>query len=155
MDEPSAPWYGEMLDLLGVPRVIWRIDPFVPLPDLGPRFDYVCAFMICFNRHIYEDVWKIEQWRFFLDDLWTHLKPGAIVWFELNPGVNGTHYTPELRGFFESRGAIVDGKRLIWGLDQLHYRVLLNATKVETYATRKPAVPPQPRNGGISAPSHT
>jgi SAM-dependent methyltransferase len=147
MYDPGAAWYGEMLQLLGVPRIIWRIDPFVPLPDLGPPFDYVCAFMICFNRHIYENAWKIEQWRFFLDDLWTHLNPGAIVWFELNPGLNGAHYTPELRTFFESRGAIIDGKRLVWGMDQTQYHVLLDLAKLETAAMRKSAIPPQPRTG--------
>jgi SAM-dependent methyltransferase len=137
MHDPGAAWYGDMLDLLGVRRVIWRIDPFVPLPDLGPRFDYVCAFMVCFNRHIYEDVWKIEEWRFFLDDLWTRLKPGAVVWFELNPGVNGAHYTPELRSYFESRGAIADGKHLIWGMDEMRYRVLQQLSRQETAAMRK------------------
>lgn len=137
LDIPYLAWYGEILEVFGVRRVLWKIDPFVPLPDLGPRFDYVCAFMVCFNRHIYEDVWKIEEWRFFLDDLWTHLKPGAVVWFELNPGVNGTHYSPELRSFFESRGAIIDGKRLVWGLDKLQYKVLLDLARLEAAAIRK------------------
>jgi SAM-dependent methyltransferase len=155
MHDPAAAWYGEMLELLGVSRVISRIDPFVPLPDLGPRFDYVCAFMVCFNRHIYEDIWKVEQWRFFLDDLWTHLKPGAVVWFELNPGLNGSHYTPELEAFFKSRGAIVDGKRLIWGLKESHYRVLLDLSRLEAAAVRKAALARQSVNGGASVSSKT
>ncbi len=115
LPDPGIAWYGEVLEVFGVRRVLSSIDPFVPLPDVGPRFDYVCAFMVCFNRHIHENVWKIDEWRFFLDDLWTHLKPRAVVWFELNPGLNGAHYSPELREFFQSRGAIVDGKRLVLG----------------------------------------
>jgi len=150
MHDPGAAWYGDMLELLGVQRVIWRIDPFVPLPDLGPRFDYVCAFMVCFNRHIYEDVWKIEEWRFFLDDLWTRLNPGAVVWFELNPGLNGAHYSPELKSYFESRGAIVDGKYLVWGLDQRHYRVLQQLSKQETATVRKAAAARRVPKGEIS-----
>lgn len=153
--DPGIAWYGEVLGLFGVRRVIWRIDPFVPLPGLGPRFDYVCGFMVCFNRHVYEDAWKIEEWRFFLDDLSTRLNRGAIVWLELNPGVNGLHYSPELRSFFESRGAIIDGKRLVWGMDEMHYRVLQRLSKLETAAMRKAALAPQPGNGGISVPSRT
>jgi len=155
LPDPSIAWYGEVLDIFGVTRVLWCIDPFVPLPDLGPRFDYACGFMVCFNRHVYENAWKIEEWRFFLDDLWTHLKPGAVVWLELNPGVGGLHYTPELRSFFESRGAIVDGKRLVWGMDEMHYRVLQRLSKLETAAMRKAAIAPELRIAGASASSHT
>jgi len=137
MLEPINVWYADMFELFSMPqRVIWRIDPFVPLPGLGPRFDYVCSFMVCFNRHLEECVWKVEEWRFFLDDLWTHLKPGAVVWFQLNPGVGGAHYTPDLQAFFESRGAIVDGKHLVWGMDELQYRLLLHLAKKETAAIR-------------------
>ena len=131
LDDPTAGWYGKIFELFGVRRVIWRIMPFVPLPDLGAKFDYVTGFMICFNDHQSENPWKLEQWRFFLDDLATRLKPGAIVWFELNPAADGSHYTPELKTFFESRGIIVDGKRLVWGLDEMHYRVLLRLAQLE------------------------
>ena len=139
MHDRNAAWYGEMLEIFGVRRVMWRIDPFVPLPDLGAPFDYVCSFMVCFNRHICPDIWKVEEWRFFLDDLKTRLKPGAIVWFELNPTPDGTHYTPELKAFFESRGAIVDGKRLVWGLDRTQYRLLLDLARRESASVRKGA----------------
>lgn len=133
MAEPINAWYADMFELFGMPkRVMWRIDPFVPLPDLGPRFDYVCSFMVCFNRHLEPGAWKIEEWRFFLDDLWTHLKPGAVVWFQLNPGVGGAPCTPEVQGYFESRGAIVDGKHVVWGMEKLQYRVLLKLAKLET-----------------------
>lgn len=140
MHDPDNAWCGEMHELLGVKRMIWRIDPFVPLPALGARFDYVCAFMICFNRPLDPDVWRIKEWRFFLDDLWTRLKPGAIVWLELNKEADGALYTPELKSFFESRGAIVDGKRLIWGMDQMHYRVLLDLSRLEAASVRKAAL---------------
>jgi cyclopropane fatty-acyl-phospholipid synthase-like methyltransferase len=135
--DPGFEWYADMFELFGMPkRVIWRIDPFVPLPDLGPPFDYVSAFMVCFNRHLEENAWKIEEWRFFLDDLWTHLKPGAVVWFQLNPGPNGAPYSPELQSYFESRGAIVDGKHVVWGMDKLQYRLLLKLARQEIAAIR-------------------
>ena len=139
MDDPSAAWYGKMFELYGIPRTHWYINPFVPLPDLGPRFDYATGFMICFNQHQSPNAWKVEEWRFFLDDLWTHLNPGAVVWFELNPALDGTHYTPEVKSYFESRGAIVDGKRVVWGLTPLEYKVLLRLGQLETAARRRAA----------------
>ncbi|HYY28174.1 MAG TPA: hypothetical protein VE860_09535, partial [Chthoniobacterales bacterium] len=41
--------YAEMFELLQIPRQIWRIEPFQPLPDLGVRFDLVTGFAVCFN----------------------------------------------------------------------------------------------------------
>ena len=140
--DPTAAWYGKMFRLYGVPRVIWYINPMEKLPDLGPPFDYVTGFMICFNQPKSENAWRIEQWRFFLDDLQSHLKPKAIVWFELNPGLDGIHYTAELREFFESRGAIVDGKRLVWGLQPMEYRILQRLASLEASAARKATLAP-------------
>ncbi len=137
LDNPGSAWYLEMLGLFGVRRVTERIDPFQKLPDLGAPFDYVCSFMVCFNSHFGPDVWKTDEWRFFLDDLKTRMKPGAIIWFELNPMPDGNHYTPELKAFFESRGAIVDGKRLVWGMKETEYRTLLDLGRLEAASVRK------------------
>jgi SAM-dependent methyltransferase len=138
--DPSAAWYGKMFELYGIPRTIWYINPLEKLPDLGPRFDCVTGFMICFNQPKGDNAWRIEQWRFFLDDLQTHLKPKAVVWFELNPGLDGAHYSAELREFFESRGAIVDGKRLVWGIQPMEYRILQRLASLEVSAMRKAAM---------------
>jgi SAM-dependent methyltransferase len=140
--DPNAAWFAKMFELYAIPRVIWYINPFEPLPDLGPRFDYVTGFMICFNQPKSEKAWKIEEWRFFLDDLWSRLNPGAVVWFELNPGLDGAWYTPELKQYLESRGAIVEGKRLVWGLDPVRYRVLQRAAQLDVVAMRRAAGAP-------------
>lgn len=124
LDIPDPAWYGDITALLGVPRVVQRINPCKALPDLGAPFDCVTGFMVCFNDHMSETPWGIKEWQFFLDDLWTRLRPGAMVWFELNPGADGTHYTPELKRFFEERGAIVDRNRLVWGMPEDRYLAL-------------------------------
>jgi SAM-dependent methyltransferase len=147
MPNPAAAWYGEVLEVFGVPRLLWRIDPFVPLPDLGGKFDYVTSFMVCFNDHLSTQPWGIAEWRFLLDDLSKRLNPGAIVWMELNPGLDGKHYTPDLGSFFESRGAILDGKRLVCGMDPVRYKVLLRLAQLETKAMREALARP----GGGSA----
>ena len=124
VDIPDPEWYGDITRLLGVPRVIQRIERCQALPDLGEPFDCVTGFMVCFNDHFSETPWGVEEWRFVLDDLWTRLRPGAMVWFELNPGRDESHYTPELKRFFEERGAIVDRNRLVWGMEESRYLAL-------------------------------
>jgi len=124
LDIPDPEWYGDITRLLGVPRVVQRINRCEPLPELGEPFDLVTGFMVCFNDHLGNPPWGVAEWQFFLDDLWTRLRPGAVVWFELNPGADGSHYTPELKRFFEERGAIVDRNRLVWGMESNHYLAL-------------------------------
>jgi len=126
LDWPGCPpWFGEVLETIEVPRVVWTIKAFEPLPDLGEPFDFVTAFMICFNGHKSEDLWKVEEWRFFLDDLAKHLHPNAVVMLQLNPE-NGQYFTPELKRFFVERGAIVDRKRVIWGMKRRVFEALSN-----------------------------
>jgi len=111
LDEP--PFYQEMFELLGLERVIWRIKPFEPLPDVRRRFDLITAFAVCFNGHGNETVWGSSEWRYFLDDLNSrYLNPGGRVFLALNPEPHG-HYTAELKNFFLSRGAQIERHR-IW-----------------------------------------
>jgi len=104
-----------MVDLLGVKRVIWRIEAYEPLPDLGPKFDVIAAHMICFNGHKSDKLWKISEWEFFLDDLAAnHLQPGGQVCLELNREYDDSLYTPELKTYFEARGADVHTQRVLF-----------------------------------------
>ena len=90
--------------------------PFDPLPDLGRKFDLVTAFSIDFNRISKQDWWwGPEEWAFFLDDLKRHLNPGGRVFLALNPsGPNKEFYTPELREFFLSRGALIERENVLF-----------------------------------------
>ncbi len=108
----DMPGFSDMLALLGIPRVVWRIEPFVPLPDLGQKFDVITAHMICFNGHKSDKLWGSAEWQFFLDDLKRHLKPRGTVLFDLNRELDGTNYTPELKAYFEARGAEVFTQRV-------------------------------------------
>lgn len=107
LDLDIVPMYAEMARLLGLKRVIWRIQPFVPLPDLGGKFDLITAFMICFNNHNRPDLWGVPEWDFFLTDAAQHLKSGGRLHLEFNSERDGTFMSEELRKFFESRGATV------------------------------------------------
>ena len=114
LDLDDLPMFGESTQMLGVRRVIWRVQPFVPLPDLGDKFDLVTAFMICFNNHKMPDLWSMPEWEFFLDDLARHLSPRGRVWLEFNMEWDGTFYTAQLRDYFESRGAKIDNQKVVF-----------------------------------------
>ena len=113
MDLDEERGFAEMTELLGVPRVIWRVEAYEPLPDLGGKFDVIAAHMICFNGHKSDKLWKISEWEFFLDDLAANqLVPGGQICLELNREYDDSLYTPELKAYFESRGADIHTQRV-------------------------------------------
>jgi SAM-dependent methyltransferase len=114
LDMDRLPMFREITRLLGVRRVVQRIQAFRPLPNFGQKFDVVTAFMICFNNHKMPGLWGVPEWEFFLDDLAKHLKPRGRVWLELNQEYDETFYTPELKQFFQQRGAKIDEQKVIF-----------------------------------------
>jgi len=113
LDMDRLPMFREMTRVLGVRSVVQRIEPFRPLPNFGQKFDVITAFMICFNNHKMPGLWGVPEWEFFLDDLATHLKPRGRIWLELNQEYDGTFYTPELKEFFQKRGAKIDEQKVV------------------------------------------
>jgi SAM-dependent methyltransferase len=114
LDIDRLPMFREVTRLLGVRRVVQRIERFRPLPNLGQKFDVITAFMICFNDHKMPGLWGVPEWKFFLDDLKKHLKPRGRIWLELNQEYDETFYTPELKAFFQKRGAKIDEQKVIF-----------------------------------------
>ena len=113
LDIDEVPMFGEMMTLLGLRRVISRVQPFVPLPRFGEEFDLITAFMICFNGHKSPGLWKREEWSFFLDDLATQLSPRGRICLGFNQEEDGSFYSKDLRRFFADRGAEFVGDRVI------------------------------------------
>jgi len=114
LDMDRVTMFGEITRLLGVRRVVQQIQAFRPLPNLGQKFDVITAFMICFNDHKMPGLWEVPEWEFFLNDLAKHLKPRGRVWLELNQEYDGTFYTPQLKEFFQKRGAKIDEHKIIF-----------------------------------------
>jgi SAM-dependent methyltransferase len=114
LDMDRLSMFREVTRLLGVRRVVQRIDAFQPLPDFGEKFDLITAFMICFNNHKMPDLWKVPEWEFFLNDLAKHLTPRGRVWLELNQEYDGTFYTPVLKEFFQKRGAKINEQKVVF-----------------------------------------
>jgi SAM-dependent methyltransferase len=114
LDIDRLPMFREITRLLGVRRVVQQIQAFRPLPNFGQKFDVITAFMICFNNHKMPGLWGVPEWEFFLDDLAKHLKPRGRVWLELNQEYDETFYTPQLKEFFQKRGAKIDEQKIIF-----------------------------------------
>jgi SAM-dependent methyltransferase len=114
LDMDRLAMFREITELLGVRRVVQKIEAFRPLPDFGEKFDLITAFMICFNNHKMPDLWKMPEWDFFLDDVAKYLRPRGRVWLELNQEYDGTFYTPELKEFFRKRGARIIEHKIIF-----------------------------------------
>jgi SAM-dependent methyltransferase len=116
LDTDEHALYGELTQLFGVPRIVWRIKPFDPLPDLGRRFDWITAFSVAFDTvRGGDERWGPGEWKFLLEDLRDrHLARGGKMYFALNPGASGSYYTPELHDFFLARGAKVERERIFF-----------------------------------------
>ncbi len=123
LDIDEAPIFGELMQMLGLRRVVWRVQPFVPLPDLGERFDLITAFMICFNGHKSPNLWGVKEWEFFLNDLETHLMPQGRICLGFNREKDGSLYTEELRQFLESRGARIFSDNVVISMQHARRRI--------------------------------
>ena len=114
IDIDEMPMFTDMIELLGVDRRIWRVQPFVPLPDLGAPFDVITAHQICFNGHKSDQLWGVREWDFFLTDVSRHLTHRGRLWLEFNREFDGTCFSPEIERFFERRGAEVTSNRVVF-----------------------------------------
>jgi SAM-dependent methyltransferase len=112
LDVDDFPMFRELTKLLRIPRTIARIEAFQPLPKFDRKFDFITAYLICFNNHKSDNLWGPAEWDYLLSDVATHLTPNGRVWLELNREYDGTYYTPELKKFFEERGADVQPFRV-------------------------------------------
>jgi SAM-dependent methyltransferase len=109
-DTDSEPLFGATTELLGVRRVIGRIERQKPLPDLNQKFDLVTAHRICFHRigKVRDGVeWSPADWEFLVTDIRSRfLEPNGRLLLDFNPRLDGSSFfTPVLREFFSSQGA--------------------------------------------------
>ena len=121
-DTDSEPLFGAATELLGVRRVIGRIERQTPLPDLGQKFDLVTGHRVCFHRigKVRDGVeWSPADWRFFIDDIRSRfLEPNGRLLLDFNPRPDGSpFFTPELRKFFLSQGARIFRSKALLGAD--------------------------------------
>ena len=108
IDLDNVPMYNELVKFFDVKRRSVRINKFEKLPDLGKRFDLITAFMIKFNNHNRSDLWGVDEWRFFIEDLKSNQMAGnGRIFLELNGNPDGSLYSDALLNLFKDLGARV------------------------------------------------
>ena len=123
-DTDEEPFFRGTIEFFKVRRVIGRIEPQTPLPDLGRKFDLVTGHRVCFHRLTRARSgewleWTPADWEFFIKDIRTRfLKPEGRLLLEFNRRQDGSSFfTDELRAFFESQGARITRWKALLGAD--------------------------------------
>jgi SAM-dependent methyltransferase len=107
--------YSEMLAALACSTKVapLLIERYVPMKLQQSEYDLITAFWICFNRHRQHDEWGVEDWAFFVDDAFRHLRPGGVLHLELNANperYGNLQFSDEKTlSFFRSKGAVDRG----------------------------------------------
>ena len=115
LDIDESPLFRELLEVFGVPRMVFRIERFQPLPNFQQQFDWITAFSIGFDRdHATNSRWGSREWDYLLRDLQSRLVPGGKIYLTLNPLPTGEYLTAELRDFFARRGADIERERVFF-----------------------------------------
>jgi SAM-dependent methyltransferase len=107
--------YSEMLAALAIDKRVspLLIERFVPMALPASDLDLITAYWICFNRHRQPDEWSVSEWKSWIDDARSHLRPGGMLHLELNenPERYGTlrWFDQETLDFFRSAGTVQGG----------------------------------------------
>lgn len=127
LDTDENPLFGGMTALLGVRRVIARIERQTPLPDVAEKFDLVTGHRVCFHRlergpNGQWREWSRADWRFFIRDVRSRfLTANGRLYLEFNPRSDGSSFfTPELRACFEAEGARIFRSKALFAADPNH-----------------------------------
>ena len=104
----ADPLFDRTVELFGVQRIVHRIEPHLPFPDLpGSPFDLVTAFETQFD--IVEGViWGVDDWKGLFAQLRPHLHHDSRVFIKLNQhaGLPADQIAPpDVRAYFESLNA--------------------------------------------------
>lgn len=108
IDLDDNPIYNELTRLLKIDRRVIRINAYEKLPALGQKFDRITAFAICFNNHHKPNLWGVNEWRFFLNDLTTnHLTSNGRIYLGINKEQDQPQMAGDLHEFFRQTGGQV------------------------------------------------
>jgi SAM-dependent methyltransferase len=114
LDIGGNPIFDDLVDALGINRKIEKVEAFKKLPKSSEKFDLITAFYAPFNRSkTFDKVWRIDEWKFFLEDLANNLlnKNGRAL-FYLQPENTGNHYNRDLLNYFLNLDTNVFGEEL-------------------------------------------
>lgn len=107
--------YSEMLGALSIDKRVapLLIERFTPMTLHVGDLDLITAYWICFNRHRQPDEWGVAEWKFWIDDARSHLRPGGMLHLELNENPERYFalrwFDQETLDFFRSAGTVQGG----------------------------------------------
>jgi SAM-dependent methyltransferase len=116
------PYMGAVTKLLGLSKVVHKIQPLQPLPEIpGGPFDRVTAFATMFDNAGAAGQWGAREWTYFLKDLRRFMAPGCVLHIKFNQytgkgarsGIGCRTVTDELWGFFLGMGGVFDKRFLM------------------------------------------
>jgi SAM-dependent methyltransferase len=115
------PIFNDILRVLQIERVPFRITRQEKLPDFGARkFDLITAWMICFNNYEQDDaIWGPQDWDYLLNDLTERLTPNGRILFYFNSQHSRKIHAPEIWKYFESRADLLAGRLMIFTRSRL------------------------------------
>ena len=115
LDVPDNDLYDQITDSLGLVKFKKYINRFEPLElETKERFDYITAFMICFNNHKQDDLWNKEEWNYFILDLQkNYLKKEGKILLNFNEESPGFYFTSELISYFKDKNYEVNGNNVL------------------------------------------
>jgi SAM-dependent methyltransferase len=109
VDVAEEPLYNELIDFLGIPRIVHAVTPDAPLPALDGSFDLVSAFGVTFNFQggPGNGSWSADQWARVIDAFVAAAKPGGrvVIHFNQDPR-NRQLYPSGLRSRLKRREGI-------------------------------------------------
>jgi SAM-dependent methyltransferase len=98
LDTDEHAIFRDTLPLLGVRRIVHRIQPRFHLPAPAKKYDLITSYLTCFHRlERLRDgnwqTWSSAEWQFFIDDVRAHqLADGGQLLLEFHPQKNGELY---------------------------------------------------------------
>jgi SAM-dependent methyltransferase len=136
------PIFNDILRVLQIERVPFRITRQEKLPDFGARkFDVITAWMICFNNYDRDDtIWGPRDWDYLLNDLAEKLTPDGRIVFYFNSQQRRKIHTPEIWKYFASRADLLDGRLIIFTRSRLAQTAGVFRDDGQDARTRDPAM---------------
>lgn len=133
LPSPEREIYVGLCEAFGVHVIRQSILPFEPL-QLEEKVDLITSYSIRFNKLKTGSDWGRAEWKYFVDDMLSHLQPGGRLKLKLNPYDERfwrrKYLDKETHHFFKGIGEIFDGNILIRGPASGHARLVGPSTRI-------------------------
>jgi len=113
LDIGGQPIFDKVCEILNVNVTIFKIEKFKPFVNTGLKYDLITAHRTCFNCHKEEGLWDVEEWMYFINDIFTnHLKNNGRLYINFNKEKKGDTFGKRIlyklfEGFFNNSTSIM------------------------------------------------